>query len=110
MPRLGGKNHYWLNGLYEALCVIVVFPLIVALGAGGKLSGNLFSKGCDFMGKISYPLYIVHYPVIYLYWNWVTPRHLPWTSVWPSTILIAAFCVMMAYACLKLASFAYGLM
>ena len=74
------KNHYWLNGLYEALCVIVVFPLIVALGAGGKLSGNLFSKGCDFMGKISYPLYIVHYPVIYLYWNWVTPRHLPWTS------------------------------
>ena len=38
MPRLGGKNHYWLNGLYEALCVIVVFPLIVALGAGGKLS------------------------------------------------------------------------
>ena len=81
MPRLGGKNHYWLNGLYEALCVIVVFPLIVALGAGGKLSGNLFSKGCDFMGKISYPLYIVHYPVIYLYWNWVTPRHLPWTSV-----------------------------
>ena len=102
MPRLGGKNHYLLNGLYEALCVIVVFPLIVALGAGGKLSGNLFSKGCDFMGKISYPLYIVHYPVIYLYWNWVTPRHLPWTSVWPSTILIAAFCVMMAYACLKL--------
>ena len=45
MPRLGGKNHYWLNGLYEALCVIVVFPLIVALGAGGKVSGNLFSKG-----------------------------------------------------------------
>ena len=102
MPRLGGENHYWLNGLYEALCVIVVFPWIVALGAGGKLSGSLFSKGCDFMGKISYPLYIVHYPVIYLYWSWVTPRHLPWTSVWPSTILIAAFCVMMAYACLKL--------
>ena len=61
-----------------------------------------YGTGCDFMGKISYPLYIVHYPVIYLYWNWVTPRHLPWTSVWPSTILIAAFCVMMAYACLKL--------
>lgn len=57
MPRLGGENHYWLNGLYEALCVIVVFPWIVALGAGGKLSGSLFSKGCDFMGKISYPLY-----------------------------------------------------
>lgn len=101
-PRLGGEEHFWMNGLYEALCVIVLFPVIVAMGAGGKLSGSFFSKGCNFLGKISYPLYITHYPVIYLYWNWVTPRHLSWWQVWPATLLIALFCVMMAYACLKL--------
>lgn len=101
-PRVGGSEHLWVNGLYEAFCVIVLFPFIVACGAGGKLSGTMFSKSCDFMGKVSYPLYITHYPVIYLYWNWVTPRHLPWIQVWPSTVLVAAFCVMMAYACLKL--------
>lgn len=100
-PRLGG-NELWVNGLYESFCVIILFPLIVAIGAGGKLSDGFFSKGCDFLGKISYPLYITHYPIVYLYWNWVTPRHLSWTQVWPSTLLIAAFCVMMAYACLKL--------
>lgn len=102
MPRLGGAEMYWMNGLYEALCVILLFPLIVACGAGGQLTGTSFSKSCDFLGKISYPLYITHYPIIYLYWNWVTPRHLSWTQVWPSTILVAAFCVMLAYACLKL--------
>lgn len=102
VPRLGGTEQYWINGLYEAFCVIVLFPLIVACGAGGKLSDSWLSKSCDFLGKISYPLYITHYPIVYLYWNWVTPRHLPWTQVWPSTIIVAAFCMMMAYACLKL--------
>ena len=101
-PRLGGTEHLWWNGLYEAFCVIVVFPLIVACGAGGQLTGSLFSKGCRFLGDVSYPLYITHYPIIYLYWNWVTPRQLAWTEVWPSTLLVALFCVMMAYACLKL--------
>lgn len=101
-PRIGGSGQLWMNGLYEAFCVIVLFPLIVMLGAGGKLSGSCLSKCCDFLGQISYPLYITHYPVVYLYWNWVTPRHLAWTQVWPSTLLVAAFCVMMAYACLKL--------
>lgn len=101
-PRLGGEEHLWWNGLYEAICVIVIFPLVVILGAGGKLAGTYFSKTCDFLGKISYPLYITHYPIVYLYWNWVTPRQLAWHQVWPSTLLVAAFCVMMAYACLKL--------
>lgn len=101
-PRLGGTGHLWWNGLYEAFCVIVLFPLIVACGAGGKLSGSYFSKGCHLLGQISYPLYITHYPVIYLYWNWVTPRQLAWSQVWPATILIALFCMMLAYACLKL--------
>lgn len=102
VPRLGGTGMYWLNGLYEALCVIFVFPLIVAMGAGGHLTDSLFSKSCDFLGKISYPLYITHYPIIYLYWNWVTPRQLPWTQVWPSILLVAVFCIFLAYACLKL--------
>lgn len=101
-PRIGGTEYYWMNGLYEALCVVVLFPLIVALGAGGQLSGNQFSRKCDLLGQLSYPLYITHYPVVYLYWNWVTPRHLSWTEVWPGTILVAVFCMMMAYACLKL--------
>jgi peptidoglycan/LPS O-acetylase OafA/YrhL len=53
-------------GLYEAVCIIIGFPIIVAAGAGGQVSGRL-AKICSFAGAISYPLYILHYPFIYLY-------------------------------------------
>ncbi|HEX8937172.1 MAG TPA: acyltransferase [Sphingomicrobium sp.] len=62
------------NGLFEAGCVIIIFPAIVAAGtAGGELVGWQGSL-CRFMGELSYPLYIVHYPFIYLFahWNWST--------------------------------------
>lgn len=102
VPRLGGEELYWVNGLYEAFCVLFVFPFIVICGAGGYLSDSYFSRTCDFLGRISYPLYITHYPIIYLYWSWVAPLHLSWTEVWPSILLLTVFCIMMAYACLKL--------
>ena len=36
LPRFGGAHHLWINGIYDLLCVVVVFPLIVAIGAGEK--------------------------------------------------------------------------
>lgn len=24
-PRLGGENHFWMNGLYEACCILLFF-------------------------------------------------------------------------------------
>ena len=35
IPRLGGEEHYWMNGLYESFCIIFIFPIIVSMGAGG---------------------------------------------------------------------------
>ena len=64
VPRIGGSEHVWLNGLYESCCIILIFPLIVLLGAGGSLSGNYSTKLCKFLGEISYPMYITHYPLI----------------------------------------------
>lgn len=34
LPRFGSPGSEWINGAYEAFCVIVLFPLIVAIGAG----------------------------------------------------------------------------
>ncbi|RYZ15670.1 MAG: acyltransferase, partial [Chitinophagaceae bacterium] len=59
-----------LNGLFDAALVILIFPLIVAAGAGGRISGQ-WAKACDFLGRLSYPLYILHYPFIYTYTAWV---------------------------------------
>src|SRR5476651_1484733 len=32
MPRIGGPEHLWMNGLYESFCIIILFPLIVSIG------------------------------------------------------------------------------
>ena len=61
------------NGWYEAACIIVAFPLLVAAGAGGQIQGR-WAKVCKFFGDISYPLYITHYPFIYLYISWVMAK------------------------------------
>jgi peptidoglycan/LPS O-acetylase OafA/YrhL len=45
LPRFGGTQHHWMNGLYEALCIIVLFPIIVAIGAGEKRADDdLFDR------------------------------------------------------------------
>jgi peptidoglycan/LPS O-acetylase OafA/YrhL len=54
------------NWLYESLAVLVVFPAIVRLGAAYEPAPPLMSL-CLFAGKLSYPLYILHYPVIRLF-------------------------------------------
>ena len=64
-----------MTGLYEAGCVIFVFPLILMMGAGvGEVKGRL-GAFCRFTGEISYPLYIIHYPFIYMFGHWVWNTH-----------------------------------
>jgi peptidoglycan/LPS O-acetylase OafA/YrhL len=71
VPRVGGADQAWMNGIYDSLVVVFVFPLIVYLGASGQIAKKFTSKVNAFLGDISYPLYIVHYPFIYMYMAWV---------------------------------------
>lgn len=74
MPWMGigteGESR-WTNGLYEAICILVCFPLIVAMGAGSSVTGSKSSAINRFLGEISYPIYITHYPLIYMQMSWV---------------------------------------
>lgn len=72
IPRIGGHQHAWINGLYEALSIIIVFPFIVYLGASGILNGAGQNRICKFLGDISYPIYITHYAFIYTYTGWIS--------------------------------------
>lgn len=101
LPRFGGPDHLWINGLYEAFCIIVLFPVIVAMGAGQQDSLNS-DQLCRVLGDLSYPLYITHYPLIYLYtaWMWQGPHSLFQRTGWG--ILLWCVAVLFAYACLKL--------
>ena len=60
----------WTNGLYEAACILVGFPLIVAIGAGSSVIGSRSKALNKFLGDISFPLYITHYPLIYMQMSW----------------------------------------
>ncbi|KXX68145.1 acyltransferase [Flammeovirga sp. SJP92] len=71
IPSLGWKETAWINGLYEALVIILVFPLIVYIGANGTIESPKTKKLAKFLGDISYPIYITHYPLIYIYTKWV---------------------------------------
>lgn len=59
------------NWLTEPLVVLIYFPLLIALGAGAKLSKG-FRRVCIFSGKISYPLYMTHYVAIWVFLNYFT--------------------------------------
>jgi peptidoglycan/LPS O-acetylase OafA/YrhL len=102
LPRFGGAEHFWMNGLYEAFCVIVLFPVIVAIGAGEKRVDGVSIRVARFFGDLSYPLYITHYPLVYIYIAWVV-RDKPTGAqgVLPG-LLAAATAITIAYACLKL--------
>ena len=106
MPRIGTADSVWLNGLYESFTIIVVFPAIVYVGASGTVQGGL-SKVNRFLGDISYPIYIIHYPFIYTYMAWVANNNISLTGSTPGRLIavssgVLIVSIILAYACVKL--------
>lgn len=102
VPRLGGEGHFWMNGLYDTVCCAVFFPLLVYLGASGKTTDKYTRRICNFLGDISYPLYMVHYPFIYLYFAWVKNEDLTFSESLPGAAGVVIGSIVLAYVCLKL--------
>ena len=102
MPHVGGAEHFRLNGLYDAFCIIVIFPLIIFMAASGHTKDRFSSKACKFLGDISYPLYITHYPIVYLYTAWLYNNKVPLSQALPVIAGTLVICIALAYACLKL--------
>jgi peptidoglycan/LPS O-acetylase OafA/YrhL len=95
-PQMGSYN-----GLFEAACIIVVFPLVLAAGAGVTRTEGAIGALCRFMGELSYPVYIIHYAFVYVFahWNWSThpsPMRLGLVAVG-----LQAGIVVLAYALLR---------
>ena len=102
IPRIGGADHLWANGIYDALCVLLIFPLVVWIGASGQTTDAFSTRLCNFLGDISYPLYIVHYPVIYVYYAWVKNNHLTFCQTLPQALVLVFGCIALAWTCLKI--------
>jgi len=90
------------NWLTEPIVVLIYFPLLIALGAGAKLSAGL-KKICEFSGKISYPLYMTHYAVIWIFLNYysthkVSTAELSWIIlIGTGLLLLISWLVMVLY-------------
>jgi peptidoglycan/LPS O-acetylase OafA/YrhL len=101
VPRIGGSEYPWANGLYDTLCCVAFFPLLVYLGASGKSTDKYTTRICKFLGDISYPLYMVHYPFIYLYYAWVKNENLTFQESLPGAAAVVIGSILLAYLCLK---------
>lgn len=118
----------WTNGLYEAICILVCFPLIVAMGAGSSVTGSKSSAinkspikreesdahiGSSerevtrplvkFLGEISYPTYITHYPLIYMQMSWMdSHKDAPLGQHIFVAVCIFVLAILVAYGAYKL--------
>jgi len=103
MPRIGGTEHLWMNGVYESFCIIIIFPIIVYLGASGIVHGQTEGRICKFLGDLSYPLYMTHYTLVYFYVGWVSDhKGISLMESWPFALLTYVGAIILAYGALKL--------
>lgn len=102
MPYVGNGEALWMNGIYDSVCAILIFPMLVYLGASGKTTDKHSARICKFLGYISYPLYMVHYPLIYLYFGWVKKENLTFAEAWPEAVALVVGSIVLAYISLKL--------
>lgn len=104
MPRVGGaaESNYWMNGVYELLCILFLFPSIVTIGAGSSTKGRTSAVN-KFLGDISYPLYVTHYPLVYWQMSWsATHTDLPVETHVFVAVVVFIFALVIAYTSLKL--------
>ena len=98
-----GNSPISLNGLFEAICILFIFPVLLWIGASGKTTDNFSSRVCKFLGDISYPLYAVHYPIMYLFYAWLIDHKLyTIAEAWPMALAVYLGNILLAYLCLKL--------
>jgi peptidoglycan/LPS O-acetylase OafA/YrhL len=103
VPYIAGTNPICINGCYEAFCIIIVFPSLIWIGASGTTTDSTSTKICKFLGDISYPLYAVHYPFMYLFYAWLIKNKLyTFGETWEVALCVVVWNILIAYLCLKL--------
>lgn len=102
VPQIGEKSCV-ADGLYQVFAIVVMFPVIVLIGAGSKTTDKRSAKWCETLGNLSYPLYITHFPLMYMQMAWVSSHKD--SPVWHHVVLnlgILLVAIGIAWAFLKL--------
>ena len=102
LPCIGGKQGI-ADGIYQAVSILIIFPVIVLIGAGSRTTDSRSTKVCKFLGEISYPLYITHFPFVCMQVAWVNNN--PDAPLWMHIAVsagVVTVAVALAYAWLRL--------
>lgn len=102
MPYVGSEQNHLFNGLYDTLSTLLLFPLLLWLGASGHATDAATARICGFLGDISYPLYMVHYPSMYLFYAWVWNHGYTFSEVWTVAAALFAGNILLAWFVLKI--------
>ncbi len=95
----GGKSI--ANGCYDLFCTLLVFPAVVYIGASTPNGSGISDRVCRFLGSISYPVYIIHYPMMYLFYAYVWSEGLTFAQTWPVAVAICLGAIILARLFLK---------
>ena len=97
VPYIEAMQPLCMNGVFEMICIMLIFPAIVLLAASCASVSTGTHRIATFLGDLSYPLYTVHYPLMYLFYaGLIANEHYnfaaaPWQSlcVMGGSILVA---------------------
>ena len=101
VPCIGGETGV-PDGLYQAVSILILFPIIVLAGAGSVTTGKKSTAVCKWLGDISYPIYITHYPIMYMQMSWVEDHQD--APLWMHIMVnlgVVVMSILLAYGLLK---------
>ena len=101
IPCIGGDRGV-PDGLFQAACILLLFPLVVLAGAGSVTTDPKSTAVCKWLGDISYPIYITHYPIMYMQMGWVADH--PDAPLWMHILVnvgVVFMAVILAWGLLK---------
>ncbi len=102
VPYIGGPEKPMIaNGIYDTICTLLIFPATVYIGASGQTTDQYSASTCEFLGAISYPVYIIHYPFMYLMYAWTWKNSYGFDQVWYVALAIVITVIILAWLLLK---------
>lgn len=73
------------------------------MGDGSRITDPKSARICTWLGELSYPLYITHYPLMYMQmsWAWAHPDAPLYAHIMVATGVFV-LSILLAWGCLKL--------
>lgn len=93
VPYLAPIKDINFNGIYEEICITIIFPIILIIGASSKEKPKIST----ILGDLSYPLYIIHYPIMYLFYQWlIKNEHYSLATTYPVALFVVVLSIVLA--------------